>query len=114
MNARATDDCSKCNYKDVCASYREHDYTCEDVKRIMGEGKSLYEEIAESREKSQMKTCPYCGKPGMMDVTGDGVHRKYQKFYPTSSDRHCMGRNKTKYFRTWEEAEAAWNRRDGK
>ena len=59
-----------------------------------------------------MKPCPFCGGKAVMNVDQKGFNAK--KFLPGCADRHCLGRNKTKYFYSVLRAVSEWNtRKDG-
>ena len=64
---------------------------------------SRYEHITE------MVNCPFCGKAGKIYKKTDKFMP--DKYYPTCNTRHCVGRNRSVYFRTEEEAVEAWNSR---
>lgn len=58
----------------------------------------------------EMKPCPFCGKKGIVIDKSDKLHNR---FYPSCTDRNCLGRNKHKYFPSDRIATLAWNRRGG-
>ena len=58
---------------------------------------------------AELKPCPFCGSPARIKVIDDGVH--YKKFYPSCTNRNCIGRNTHKYFCSERLAVEEWNRR---
>lgn len=59
---------------------------------------------------TELKHCPFCGKPGQIRVKPD----KYlgNKYIPQCTDSNCCGRN-YRYYHTEKAAADAWNRRAG-
>ena len=58
---------------------------------------------------AELKTCPFCGGPARVKVVDDKI--RYKRFYPSCYDRHCLGRNNSRYYCTEQQEIEAWNRR---
>lgn len=57
----------------------------------------------------ELKPCPFCGGKAKIHRSTDELHPN--RWYPGCADRHCLGRNKGKYFPNELQAIKAWNTR---
>lgn len=66
------------------------------------------------KEREEPIHCPFCGKPGIILVSGDGIGKTYKTpyvYFPSCTDSRCLGRNMRKHYPTREEAVRSWNTR---
>lgn len=61
-------------------------------------------------ELVKLKPCPFCG--GEAEIYKKLDNYFPDRYYPRCLTQHCIGRNRTTYYRTEEAAIKAWNKRD--
>ena len=58
---------------------------------------------------NKLKPCPFCGGEAKIKVMS--YRTRTSKYFPSCVDRHCLGRNTSKYYPTPIMAVNEWNRR---
>jgi len=54
-----------------------------------------------------LKPCPFCGEKAI--IVDKNLYPHWTRYYPTCTNRSCIGRNRSKYFPSEEAARKAWN-----
>lgn len=62
-----------------------------------------------SVKDKNMDCCPFCGGPAKVYDKKDDI--RGHRYIPTCEDKHCLSRNQSKYYPSYEAAVIAWNDR---